>query len=152
MDLYSGVGTFSAFLEDTHNVVAVEINKKCLSMAHQHLKTTKFFTSPVENSANGQIYFDFGQDFSSKTYQLAIKTLGCGMNSRVRVLLDDYENGEEIGQIEVGPGDGIFRGNIKAVTGRHALYFIPEIKTEGWMRGFFEGRKLFEMVEFVVLK
>lgn len=48
MDLYSGVGTFSAFLEDSHNVTAVEINKKCLSMAKQHLKNTKFFTSPVE--------------------------------------------------------------------------------------------------------
>lgn len=48
MDLYSGIGTFSAFLEDTHNVTAVEINKKCLSMAKQHLKATKFFTSPVE--------------------------------------------------------------------------------------------------------
>ena len=48
MDLYSGVGTFSAFLEDTHNVVAVEINKKCLSLARQHLKHTEFFTSPVE--------------------------------------------------------------------------------------------------------
>lgn len=48
MDLYSGVGTFSAFLEDDHNVTAVEINKKCLSMAKQHLKTTRFFASPVE--------------------------------------------------------------------------------------------------------
>lgn len=48
MDLYSGVGTFSAFLEDSHKVTAVEINKKCLAMAKQHLKSTKFFTSPVE--------------------------------------------------------------------------------------------------------
>ncbi len=48
MDLYSGVGTFSAFLEDDFNVTAVEINKKCLSLAKQHLKSTDFFTSPVE--------------------------------------------------------------------------------------------------------
>ena len=48
MDLYSGVGTFSAFLEDSCNVTAVEINKKCLSLAKQHLKHTEFFTSPVE--------------------------------------------------------------------------------------------------------
>ncbi len=48
MDLYSGVGTFSAFLEDVFNVTAVEINKKCLSLAKQHLKKTEFFTSPVE--------------------------------------------------------------------------------------------------------
>lgn len=48
MDLYSGVGTFSAFLEDKFDVTAVEINKFCLSLAKQHLKKTHFFTSPVE--------------------------------------------------------------------------------------------------------
>lgn len=48
MDLYAGVGTFSAFLEDKFDVTAVEINKKCLSLAKQHLKNTRFFTFPVE--------------------------------------------------------------------------------------------------------
>lgn len=48
MDLYSGVGTFSAYLEDKFNVTAVEINKYCLSLAKSHLKNTQFFTSPVE--------------------------------------------------------------------------------------------------------
>ena len=48
MDLYSGVGTFSAFLEDKFDVTAVEINKFCLSLAKSHLKNTRFFTSPVE--------------------------------------------------------------------------------------------------------
>ena len=48
MDLYSGVGTFSAFLEDKYDVTAVEINKACLSLARTHLKKTNFFTSPVE--------------------------------------------------------------------------------------------------------
>lgn len=48
MDLYSGVGTFSAFLEDKYDVTAVEINRKCLSLAKQHLKKTHFFASPVE--------------------------------------------------------------------------------------------------------
>ena len=48
MDLYSGVGTFSAYLEDRFEVTAVEINKFCLSLAKSHLKNTRFFTSPVE--------------------------------------------------------------------------------------------------------
>ena len=48
MDLYSGVGTFSAFLEDRFNVTAVEMNKYCLSLARQHLRNTEFFTSAVE--------------------------------------------------------------------------------------------------------
>ena len=48
MDLYSGVGTFSAYLEDKYDVVAVEMNKNCLDLAKRHLKKTSFFTSPVE--------------------------------------------------------------------------------------------------------
>ena len=48
MDLYSGIGTFSAYLEDRYNVTAVEINKACLSLARMHLANTSFFTSPVE--------------------------------------------------------------------------------------------------------
>ncbi len=48
MDLYSGVGTFSAYLEDKYDVVAVEMNKNCLDLAKRHLKKTTFFTSPVE--------------------------------------------------------------------------------------------------------
>ena len=48
MDLYSGIGTFSAYLEDKFDVTAVEINKFCLSLAKSHLKHTSFFTSPVE--------------------------------------------------------------------------------------------------------
>lgn len=48
MDLYSGIGTFSAFLEDRFDVTAVEINKACLALAQKHLTRTHFFTSPVE--------------------------------------------------------------------------------------------------------
>ena len=48
MDLYSGVGTFSAFVEDKCHVTAVELNKSCLALAKRHLKNTSFFTSPVE--------------------------------------------------------------------------------------------------------
>ena len=48
LDLYSGVGTFSSFLEENHKVTAVEQNKYCLSLAKMHLKNTDFVTSPVE--------------------------------------------------------------------------------------------------------
>lgn len=58
MDLYAGVGTFSAFLEDRFRVTAVEINKKCISLARQHLKKTEFFTSPVEKWNSGGRHVD----------------------------------------------------------------------------------------------
>lgn len=48
-DLYSGVGLFSAFLEDGHEVVAVERNPACLALARRHLRRASFFTSAVED-------------------------------------------------------------------------------------------------------
>lgn len=109
-------------------------------------------TNIGDQNVIGFKYFDFGQDYSSKTYELAISVKGCGMNSKLRIVADDYENGEEIGSVMVGPGDGIVKTRVKALTGRHAIYFIPEITTEGWMRDFFADRKLFEMCAFVFMK
>lgn len=52
LDLYSGIGTFSAFLENNHKMIAVEQNKFCLQLAKMHLKNTKFYTAPVEKWHN----------------------------------------------------------------------------------------------------
>lgn len=49
MDLYSGIGTFSAFLEDEFEVLAVERDPLCLNLAMSHLKKTEFFTKSVES-------------------------------------------------------------------------------------------------------
>ena len=113
---------------------------------------TRVVTNIGDRNVIGYKYFDFGEDHSSKTYELALKTLGCGMRCRLRILADDYENGEEIGTVMVGPGDGITRATVKALTGRHSIFLIPEITTEGWMKDFFRDRKLFELCSFVFLK
>lgn len=113
---------------------------------------TRVVTNIGDKNVLGYKYFDFGEDYSSKTYKLALQVKGTGMRCRVRVFADDWQNGEEIGVLEVGTGDGVVTGTVKALTGRHAIYFVPEIKTEGWMKGFFEDRKLFELVSFVFLK
>lgn len=113
---------------------------------------TRVVTNIGDRNVIGYKYFDFGEDHSSKTYELALKTLGCGMRCRLRILVDDYENGEEIGTVMVGPGDGITRATVKALTGRHSIFLIPEITTEGWMKDFFRDRKLFELCSFVFLK
>lgn len=113
---------------------------------------TRVVTNIGDKNVIGFKYFDFGEDDSSKTYELAIKIIGQGMTSRLRILADDYENGEEIGCVEVGPSDGVVRTTVKALTGRHAIYFIPEIPVDTWMRDFFEHRRVFEMVSFVFMK
>lgn len=113
---------------------------------------TRVVTNIGENNVIGFKYFDFGEDYSSKTYELAIKVFGCGMKCLLRIVADDYENGEEIGRVQIGASDAIVRTPVKALTGKRAIYFIPEITTEGWMKDFFKDRRLFEMSSFVFLK
>jgi 23S rRNA (uracil1939-C5)-methyltransferase len=50
VDLYAGVGTFSAYVEGPdRQVVAVERDKRCLELAQKHLSHTEFFTQSAEH-------------------------------------------------------------------------------------------------------
>ena len=141
----------------------------------------------------GYKYFDFGEDYSTKTMELAVKISGMGCKGKLHVLIDGTETeiaelqadeseesqehnnevlsaglpevveysslskgkpGKEIGVIELGLGDGIYRGRVQNVTGRHALYFKADIGLPkgAWTSSFFDGRVICELEEFVFLK
>ncbi|MBR1864774.1 MAG: family 43 glycosylhydrolase [Ruminococcus sp.] len=100
----------------------------------------------------GYKYFDFGDDYTGDSMTLAMKVRGMGTKSRVKVIIDNYENGEEIGELEIGMDSGVYRTKVKNVTGRHALYFKPCHGIEGWMKPNYDAKNLFEAEEFVFLK
>ena len=141
----------------------------------------------------GYKYFDFGEDYSTKTMELAVKITGMGCKGKLHVLIDGTETeiaelqadeseeskehnnevlsaglpevveysslskgkpGKEIGVIELGLGDGIYRSRVQNVTGRHALYFKADIGLPkgAWTSSFFDGRVICELEEFVFLK
>ncbi len=116
------------------------------------------FTRVVTNIKDGAVigykYFDFGEDYSTKTMELCVKVRGMGCGCKLHVLVDDYDQdkGTEIGVCEIGLSDGIYRTRVKNVTGRHALFFVADKKIEDWTAGYFAGRTLCEMEEFVFLK
>ena len=119
--------------------------------------TEKNVTSrPITSITNGCIigfkYFDFGSDFSSKTMKFSALVKGNGCKSKIRILLDDYENGEEIGICEIGSDDGVYNAVVKNVTGRYAVYFVVEDSFGGWFTDMFKGRHLFEFESFVFMK
>ena len=50
VDLYAGVGTFAAFIErEDYEVIAVERDPRCLSLARKHLQYTQFFSKSAEH-------------------------------------------------------------------------------------------------------
>lgn len=99
----------------------------------------------------GYKYFDFGEDYSSKTMEFAMQVNGWGCDSDVHILLDS-EDGEEIGCLHVGLDGGTLNTVVKAVTGRHAVFFKVNTPYSGWTGTMFEGRQLFELKQFVFMK
>lgn len=109
-------------------------------------------TAITDGCIIGYKYFDFGEDFSSKTMEFIAKVIGMGCNSEIHIVLDDYENGEEIGVCTVGTDSGIVSCITKNVTGRHAVFFKVKDVAGGWFKEMFNGRHLFELCEFVFVR
>lgn len=105
----------------------------------------------TDGTVIGYKYFDFGEDFSSKTMEFAAYVNGTGCDSRIKIMLDS-EDGEVIGECAVGRDSGIARAVVSAVTGRHAVFFMAETDYTGWTADMFAGRSLFELKAFVFMK
>ena len=111
----------------------------------------RVITNIQDGCVMGYKYFDFGADYGSKTMQLFADVMGFGCACDVHVRLD-AEDGEEIGCFHVGRGAECIKARVKAVTGRHALYFAVTTHYSGWTGDFFAGRCLMEFKKFVFMK
>lgn len=113
---------------------------------------TRVVTNIKKDCVLGYKYFEFGEDYSTETMLLSLNVKGMGCKSKVRVLIDDYENGTEIGYVDIGLADGVYQARVKNVTGRHAVYFVTEQPVKGWMADSFTDKQLFEFDSFVFSK
>lgn len=127
----------------------------CVLKGGCYITETNVFERPVTNITDGCVmgwkYFDFGEDFSSKTMQVRLKVRGCGSKGKIRILLDG-ENGEELGTVEFGEDSGVIGGRIKAASGRHSVFLVAESGYEGWFADSMKGRQLFMLDSFVFMK
>ncbi len=114
---------------------------------------TRVITNITEGCIIGYKYFDFGEDYSTKTMKFAAETIGRGCDSQIHILIDSYENGEEIGVLNVGRSGGTVTAVVKNVTGRHALYFkVTTDYGDDWIGQQLKGRQLFDLKSFVFMK
>lgn len=100
----------------------------------------------------GYKYYDFGEDFSSKTMQFAAKVKGYGAPCKIKIVLDDFKDGKQIGECTIGLNDGVYKATIENVTGRHAVYLIAESLANGWDCERFHNRTMMELESFVFMK
>lgn len=112
---------------------------------------TRVITGITSGCVAGYKYYDFGDDFSSKTMTFSAKINGMGCSGKISIRIDD-ESGEEIGCCEFGPDSGVISARVKAITGRHALFLVIEDSFGGWFVDMFKGRHLLELESFVFMK
>ncbi len=114
------------------------------------------FSRVITNITDGCIigfkYFDFGDDFSNTTIKFFANTIGMGAKAKMHIIIDDYENGEEIGVCEIGTDGGCVCADLKCISGVHSVFFRIEAAFGGCFKDMFNGRALFELQSFVFTK
>ena len=124
----------------------------CVLKGKAFITERNVFDRAVINIHDGDVigykYFDFGEDNSSKTMEFAAKVKGMGCDCHMHIFADD----EEIGVCDIGQDGGTLKAVVKAVTGRHAVYFRISTDYSGWTADYFKDRSLFELSEFVFMK
>lgn len=147
--------TSLGFEESLNPYDFTQADTACVLKGGCYITETSVFERPIVNVTDGCVmgwkYFDFGEDFASKTMQIRLKLRGTGSRGRVHVRLDS-EDGEELGTVDFAEDSGTAGARIKAVTGRHAVFLVAESGYEGWFAGEMKGRQLFMLDGFVVMK
>ncbi len=105
----------------------------------------------TENCVIGYKYFDFGEDYGSKTMLFTAWPEGRGCDSAIEIYLDDTAS-EPIGTCPVGRDGGVVSTVIPCITGRHALYFKVTTNYSDWAKYWLNGRELFDLRKFVFMK
>lgn len=147
--------TSLGFEESLNPYDFTQADTACVLKGGCYITETSVFERPIVNVTDGCVmgwkYFDFGEDFASKTMQIRLKLRGTGSRGRVHVWLDS-EDGEELGTVDFAEDSGTAGARIKAATGRHAVFLVAESGYEGWFAGEMKGRQLFMLDGFVIMK
>ena len=147
--------TSLGFEESLNPYDFTQADTACVLKGGCYITETSVFERPIVNVTDGCVmgwkYFDFGEDFASKTMQIRLKLRGTGSRGCVHVRLDS-EDGEELGTVDFAEDSGTAGARIKAATGRHAVFLVAESGYEGWFAGEMKGRQLFMLDGFVIMK
>lgn len=147
--------TSLGFEESLSPYEPISADTACVLKGGCYITETSIFDRPITNITDGCImgwkYFDFGEDYSSRTMQIRLKVRGTGSRGTLHIHLDS-EDGEELGSIPFSEDGGVIGGRIKVVTGKHAIYLVARSGYEGWFAGEMKGRQLLMLDSFVFMK
>ncbi|MCM1055050.1 MAG: family 43 glycosylhydrolase [Bacteroides sp.] len=113
------------------------------------------FTRVVTNVKTGSVigfkYFDFGDDYSSKTMEFSALVTCSGCPAEIHILIDG-EDGKEIGVCRIGTHDGEYKTVTENVCGRHSVFLKVNHPYKDWFSSVFDDRNLFDMISILFKK
>ncbi len=112
---------------------------------------TRTITEIKTGCVAGYKYFDFGEDYSSKTVEFSVKIKGCGCPAEIHILIDG-EDGKEIGVCKTGTSDGVYSAVVENVTGRHSVFLKINHPYKDWYSYVFDNRNILELESFAFIK
>lgn len=113
---------------------------------------TRVITNIRHECVMGYKYFDFGDNNTNRTMKFFAYIRGCGCKSRIHILIDDAEEGREIGVCLADTDTQCISAVVQCVSGRHALFFRAEYDVDGCFVDMFRERSLFDLEKFVFVK
>lgn len=113
---------------------------------------TRIITQITDGCIIGYKYFDFGEDFGSKTMKFIAKIRGTGCNAALEIRIDDPKKGKLIGICSIKSSKQTASAVVENVTGRHAVFFTAKETVSGLFIGMFKERHLFDLESFVFVK
>lgn len=147
--------TSLGFEESLNPYMLTEADSVCFIKEKAFVSERNVFDRFISNIRHGEVlgwkYFDFGQDYSSKTMIFNLKVKGCGYETRLKVRIDNPD-GKDIGYVDIGSDDGVYSGIVEAINGIHSLYLVTEPLGEGFFNEMFTDHHLFDLQAFVFEK
>lgn len=147
--------TSLGFEESLNPYQITEAEIACVLKGGCFVSEKNIFLRPIVNITSGTVigykYFDFGEDYSSKTMLLSMEINGHGARGTIKIVADG-EDQDILGVLQFDADDAIVQGRIKNITGRHSIYFIFEDNYGGWFTDMFKGRQLCDLKRFVFSK
>lgn len=113
---------------------------------------SRIITNITNDCIIGYKYFDFGNDYSSKTMLFQAEVIGRGCHSNIHIMIDEPCQSNEIGICPVGTDSGIISAAVQNVTGKHAVFFVIQENVSGYFVDMFKNRHLFDLKQFVFIK
>lgn len=131
--------------------IACVLKGKCLVTEKDSF--TRVVTNIKTGSVIGFKYFDFGDDYSSKTMEFSALVTGLGCPAEIHIMIDgDDENGKEIGVCEIGTHDGEYKAVVENVCGRHSVFLKVNHPYKEWFAHVFDDRNLFDLISIIFKK